>query len=285
MVRNRSEVRLQHHHQRHARRSRSSTLTATPTRKPISRVYRAQYGLPACTTRQRLLQEGQPERAAGQLSARRHRLGAGIGARSRHGQRHVPGLQDRPGRSQHARRSPISRRRSAPRPRSLGVTVISNSYGGTRSGTTSYECAYNQPGKAVTVSTGDSGYGVAVPGLLAARHRGRRHAPGARRATAAAGPKPRGASGGSGCSTIYAKPSLPDRRAVHEAHGSRRLGGRRSEHRRRGLRSGQPARFGWMVFGGTSVSAPLIGGIYGVTGHGPGGAARPSTRTRHRSTT
>jgi hypothetical protein len=27
-----------------------------------------------------------------------------------------------------------------------------------------------------------------------------------------------------------------------------------------------------MVFGGTSVAAPLIGGIYGVTGHGPGDA-------------
>ena len=30
---------------------------------------------------------------------------------------------------------------------------------------------------------------------------------------------------------------------------------------------------GWMVFGGTSVSAPLIGGIYGTTGHTPTGAA------------
>jgi hypothetical protein len=29
---------------------------------------------------------------------------------------------------------------------------------------------------------------------------------------------------------------------------------------------------GWLVFGGTSVSAPLIGGIYGVTGHTPTGA-------------
>jgi hypothetical protein len=28
-----------------------------------------------------------------------------------------------------------------------------------------------------------------------------------------------------------------------------------------------------MIFGGTSVSAPLVGGIYGVTGHQPNGAA------------
>jgi hypothetical protein len=42
---------------------------------------------------QRLLQEGQPERRPGQLSAARRGLGAGIGARPRHGQRDVPGLQ------------------------------------------------------------------------------------------------------------------------------------------------------------------------------------------------
>src|SRR5437868_2029530 len=44
-----------------------------------------------------------------------------------------------------------------------GVTVISNSYGGGESGSQSYESAYNHPGKAVTVSTGDSGYGVEFP--------------------------------------------------------------------------------------------------------------------------
>src|SRR5437764_10891465 len=44
-----------------------------------------------------------------------------------------------------------------------GVTVISNSYGGGESGSQSYESAYNHPGKAITVSTGDSGYGVQFP--------------------------------------------------------------------------------------------------------------------------
>src|SRR4051794_23114497 len=42
----------------------------------------------------------------------------------------------------------------------LGAKAISNSYGGSESGTASYEGAYNHPGVAITVSTGDSGYGV-----------------------------------------------------------------------------------------------------------------------------
>src|SRR5206468_8748476 len=41
-----------------------------------------------------------------------------------------------------------------------GALVISNRYGGGESGTTNYESAYNHPGISVTVSTGDSGYGV-----------------------------------------------------------------------------------------------------------------------------
>src|SRR5438270_1788921 len=45
----------------------------------------------------------------------------------------------------------------------LGAHAISNSYGGGEYGSTYYESAYNHPGVAVTASSGDSGYGVEFP--------------------------------------------------------------------------------------------------------------------------
>src|SRR5204862_3930817 len=46
----------------------------------------------------------------------------------------------------------------------LGATVISNSYGGSEySGEVNDESHFNHPGVAVTVSSGDNGYGVEFP--------------------------------------------------------------------------------------------------------------------------
>ncbi|MEA3049280.1 MAG: hypothetical protein QOG84_1116 [Sphingomonadales bacterium] len=153
-----------------------------------------------------------------------------------------------------------------------GVTVISNSYGGSEAGTTSYEASYNQPGKAVTVSTGDSGYGVQFPAssphVIAV---GGTHL--VRASNARGWSETAWSSGGSGCSTVYAKPSFQsdplctarmeaDVSAVGDPNTGVAVYGPTSR-----------TRSGWLVFGGTSVSAPLIGGIYGVTGHTPTGAA------------
>src|SRR5437764_9219083 len=45
-----------------------------------------------------------------------------------------------------------------------GATVVSNSYGaGEFSGETTYDTHYNHPGVAITVSSGDYGYGVPYP--------------------------------------------------------------------------------------------------------------------------
>jgi subtilase family serine protease len=153
-----------------------------------------------------------------------------------------------------------------------GVTVISNSYGGSESGSATYEPSYNQPGKAVTVSTGDSGYGVAFPAssphVIAV---GGTHL--LRASNARGWSETAWSSGGSGCSTVYAKPSFQtdalctkrmeaDVSAVGDPNTGVAVYGPTSR-----------SRSGWLVFGGTSVSAPLIGGIYGVTGHGANGAA------------
>jgi subtilase family serine protease len=153
-----------------------------------------------------------------------------------------------------------------------GVTVISNSYGGSEAGTTSYEASYNQPGKAVTVSTGDSGYGVQFPAssphVIAV---GGTHL--VRASNTRGWSETAWSSGGSGCSTVYAKPSFQtdalctmrmeaDVSAVGDPNTGVAVYGPTTRR-----------ASGWMVFGGTSVSAPLIGGIYGVTGHTPTGAA------------
>jgi len=152
-----------------------------------------------------------------------------------------------------------------------GVTVISNSYGGSETGTTSVATAYNQPGKAITVSTGDSGYGVqfpaSAPTVIAVGGTHLVRASNARGWTETAW-----SSGGSGCSTVYGKPSWQtdtlcgnrmeaDVSAIGDPNTGVAVYGPAT------ARSSQ-----WMVFGGTSVAAPLIGGIYGVTGHTPTGA-------------
>ena len=147
-----------------------------------------------------------------------------------------------------------------------GAFVISNSYGGGEAGSTSYESAYNHPGTAITVSTGDSGYGAQFPATS-------NHviAVGGTALTRAA--NSRGwnetawSSGGSGCSTVYAKPSYQgdplcgmrmeaDISAVGDPNTGVAVYGP----------NGHGSQSSWLVFGGTSVSAPLIGGMYGVTG-------------------
>ena len=153
-----------------------------------------------------------------------------------------------------------------------GVNAISNSYGGTEVGSNSYESSYNQPGKAVTVSTGDSGYGVqfpatsphviAVGGTLLVRA-----------ANSRGWSETVWSGGGSGCSSVYAKASFQgdplctkrmeaDVSAVADPNTGVAVYGPVSR-----------TSSTWLVFGGTSVAAPLIGGIYGVTGHGPGSAS------------
>jgi subtilase family serine protease len=148
-----------------------------------------------------------------------------------------------------------------------GAHAISNSYGGGESGTTSYESAYNHPGIAVTVSSGDSGYAAGPQFPATSPH-----------VTAVGGThlvtasNSRGwtetvwSGAGSGCSTVYAKPSWQldatctkrmeaDVSAVADPNTGVAVYGPTSSR-----------RSGWLVFGGTSVAAPLIAGVYGVNG-------------------
>lgn len=148
---------------------------------------------------------------------------------------------------------------------SAGASVISNSYGGSEYGGES-EAAFNHPGIAVTVSSGDSGYGAQFP----ASSRYVVDVGGTaltRSATTRGFIETAWTGGGSGCSAYIAKPSWQKdtgctRRmgsdiaavadpntgvAVYDSYGS--TGGAN-----------------WLVFGGTSVAAPLVGGMYAVAG-------------------
>ena len=150
----------------------------------------------------------------------------------------------------------------------MAAKVISNSYGGrefsTESGIASH---YSHTGIAITVSSGDSGFGVEAPAAF-------------NTVTAVGGTTLKldgnnnrisetvWSGAGSGCSAYITKPSWQQdpacsRRtvadvaavadpstgvAVYDSYGS--TGGAN-----------------WMVFGGTSVAAPIIGAVYALSGN------------------
>jgi subtilase family serine protease len=145
----------------------------------------------------------------------------------------------------------------------LGAVVISNSYGGDETGTTSFEPAYNHAGIAVTVSTGDNGYGVSFPAtsphVVAVGGTSLVLGVGGRVETAWDG-------AGSGCSKVYAKPAyqtdkgckkrmVADVSAVADPNTGVAVYAPTSK-----------TSSSWAVFGGTSASAPIIAGIYANQG-------------------
>jgi len=148
---------------------------------------------------------------------------------------------------------------------SMGAHVISNSYGGGESGSSSYEPYYTYAGIAVTVSTGDSGYGVEFP--ASSPHVTAVGGTSLVRSSSTRGWSETAWSGaGSGCSSVYPKPSWQN-----DAGCSRRTLADVSAiaDPNTGVAVYGPATrksSAWLVFGGTSVGAPLIGGIYGVNG-------------------
>jgi subtilase family serine protease len=145
-----------------------------------------------------------------------------------------------------------------------GADVISNSYGaGEFSSETSYESHFNHPGIAITVSSGDNGYGVEYPAasqyVTAVGGTSLKNSGGSYSETAWSG-------AGSGCSAYIAKPSWQkdtgcSRRTVADVSAVADPNTGVAVYDTYRLHNG-----GWLVFGGTSVAAPLIGGVYAVGG-------------------
>src|SRR5262249_5708626 len=149
---------------------------------------------------------------------------------------------------------------------SLGANAISNSYGGSEfAGEVSYEAHFNHPGVAITVSSGDSGFGVEFPAasqyVTAVGCTTLSLSNGGVSATAWSGC-------GSGCSQFISKPSWQTdtgcaRRTVADvsAVADPNTGVLVYDTFR------VPGGGGWLVFGGTSASAPIIAAVYGLAGN------------------
>jgi subtilase family serine protease len=168
--------------------------------------------------------------------------------------------------------------------KAAGVAAISNSYGGSEaSSETSTDSAYDHPGIAITVSSGDDGYGVEYPAA-------------SRFVTAVGGTTLTQASNsrgwtesawsgaGSGCSSFEAKPSWQHdtgcaKRTVADvsadADPNSGLGVYDTYNNcgsssscdvliEEGIAEGLD---GWAQVGGTSLSSPLIASVYALAGN------------------
>lgn len=143
------------------------------------------------------------------------------------------------------------------------ANVISNSYGGSDAPDTTYGHYYNHPGKAITVSSGDDGYGVEYPAsshyVTAVGGTSLRAASNARGWTETAW-----SGAGSGCSiyntalTGQAGITGCSRRAVADVSAVA------DPNTGVAVYDTYGGVGGWLVFGGTSVAAPIIGGVYGL---------------------
>jgi subtilase family serine protease len=149
---------------------------------------------------------------------------------------------------------------------SQGVIAISNSYGGGEySGEVSDELHFKHPGIAVTVSSGDAGYGVEFPAasqyVTAVGGTHLTHSSSGWSETAWSG-------AGSGCSAYITKPSWQTdtgcgNRTVADVSAVADPNTGVSVYDTYGIRP----RGGWLVFGGTSVASPIIASVYAVAGN------------------
>lgn len=143
-----------------------------------------------------------------------------------------------------------------------GVKAISNSYGGTDSTSlAAYDSTYSANNIAITASTGDSGYGAQFPatspGVVAVGGTSLNHGGSGYTESAWNG-------AGSGCGLGHAKPSWQN--GVTDACAGRMEADVSSvADPNTGVAVYGPVNrksSGWMVFGGTSASAPFIGALF-----------------------
>jgi subtilase family serine protease len=155
----------------------------------------------------------------------------------------------------------------------LGATVVSNSYGGSEfSGELAAEQSFfRHPGVAITVSSGDNGFGVEFPAASQfVTAVGGTHLV---RASNARGWSETAWNGaGSGCSAFVPKPAWQTdgecaNRTVADVSAVADPATGVAVYDSYGRRTS----VGWLQFGGTSVAAPLVGAIYALAGNGGGG--------------
>ena len=157
----------------------------------------------------------------------------------------------------------------------LGATVISNSYGSYEQvGVQDYAAAYQHPGVAVVASSGDDKFGyngtlggtqfpASVPSVTAVG--GTRLVPDA--GTARGWDETAWQDGGSGCSAYFAKPAYQTDPNCHMRTVADVSAVADPDTGVAVYDSALAKGGGWLVVGGTSVAAPLIAGMYGLAGN------------------
>jgi subtilase family serine protease len=150
----------------------------------------------------------------------------------------------------------------------LGANAISNSYGGSEyAGEVSDQSHYDHPGIAITVSSGDGGYGVEFPAAS-------QYVTAVGGTTLTRSSTTRGWSetvwsgAGSGCSAYIPKPTwqtdsgCANRTVTDVAADADPYTGVAVYDSFRYQGYG-----GWLVFGGTSVASPIIASVYALAGN------------------
>ena len=242
-----------------------------PTAEKDLNVYRAQYGLGACTTANGCFTK------TGQDSSRLPRTNAGWA-------QEISLDVDMASAICPTCRILLVEAKSASfndlgvaenRAAALGAAVISNSFGGSEfSGEVSADNQYFKPRSIpVTVSSGDDGYGVEYPAASA-----NVIAVGGTSLTKSGGTWSESAwsGAGSGCSTYIAKPSWQTattncaKRAVADVSAIADPATGVAVYDSTSYQGSS----GWMKFGGTSVAAPVVASIYALAGPTSAPAAR-----------
>lgn len=150
----------------------------------------------------------------------------------------------------------------------LGANAVSNSYGGPDANDRYYGRYYHHPGVAITASAGDSGYGISYPAsskwVTAVGGTTLQRSTSARGFTETAW-----SDGGSGCSTINKTTWQP--LATTGCNGRGVADVAAVADPATGVAVYDSDEFegtsGWLTFGGTSASSPIIAAIYGLAGN------------------
>jgi subtilase family serine protease len=160
----------------------------------------------------------------------------------------------------------------------LGAAVVSNSYGWSEAAVDASDDSlyFHHPGVAIFASSGDSGFGVSYPSSG-------QYVIGVGGTTITKSTSTRGwaeaawSDGGSGCSALTTKPAWQTDKgcatkmvADVSAVGDPDTGV--AVYNTFGMR-------GWVVYGGTSVSSPLVAGIFAAAGKGAADASSIWTNT------
>jgi hypothetical protein len=154
--------------------------------------------------------------------------------------------------------------------RQPGIVAISNSYGGGDASDFYYGSYFNHPGIAVTASTGDAGYGVQYPA-------GSRFVTAVGGTTLTRAQNDRGwtetawSGAGSGCSRYNTALSAANsagtgcsRRAVADVAAVADPATGVAVYSTTVVDGDTP---GWMIFGGTSAASPIIASVYALSGN------------------